>query len=64
MDTRRIYSQAALAWGTAMELSSRSAKRLFKQPGPFVIAVVKQFRANQGILLAGAVAYYTSLWKG
>src|SRR5246127_2274776 len=45
----------------AMELSSQSAKRLFKQPGPFAIAVIKQFRANQGILLAGAVAYYTLL---
>src|ERR1051326_6185149 len=44
-----------------MELSSQSAKRLFKQPGPFAIAVIKQFRANQGILLAGAVAYYTLL---
>jgi membrane protein len=45
----------------AMELSSRSAKRLFEQPGPFAIAVIKQFRANQGILLAGGVAYYTLL---
>src|ERR1700719_2042357 len=45
----------------AMELSSQSAKRLFKQPGPFAIAVIKQFRANQGVLLAGAVAYYTLL---
>src|ERR1700694_3786084 len=45
----------------AMELSSQSAKRLFKQPGTFALAVVKQFRANQGVLLAGAVAYYTLL---
>ena len=45
----------------AMELSSQSAKRLFKQPGLFAIAVIKQFRANQGVLLAGAVAYYTLL---
>src|SRR5438309_10971516 len=44
-----------------MELSSQSAKRLFKQPGPFAIAVITQFRANQGVLLAGAVAYYTLL---
>jgi hypothetical protein len=27
----------------------------------FALAVVKQFRANQGVLLAGAVAYYTLL---
>ena len=45
----------------AMKLSSQSAKRLFKQPGPFALAVIKQFRANQGVLLAGAVAYYTLL---
>ena len=45
----------------AMELSSQSAKRLFKQPGTFALAVIKQFRANQGVLLAGAVAYYTLL---
>src|ERR1700738_3319389 len=47
--------------GMAMELSSQSAKRLFKQPGTFALAVIKQFRANQGVLLAGAVAYYTLL---
>ncbi len=45
----------------AMEVSSQSAKRLFKQPGNFALAVIKQFRANQGLLLAGAVAYYTLL---
>jgi membrane protein len=46
----------------AMKLSNQSAKRLlFKQPGPFALAVIKQFRANQGLLLAGAVAYYTLL---
>src|ERR1700721_2262254 len=45
----------------AMKLSSHSAKRVFKQPGPFAIAVIKQFRANQGCLLAGAVAYYPLL---
>jgi YihY family inner membrane protein len=40
---------------------SQSAKRLFRQPGAFALSVIKQFRANQGILLAGAVAYYTLL---
>jgi membrane protein len=40
---------------------SQSAKHLFKQLGPFALAVIKQFRANQGLLLAGAVAYYTLL---
>src|SRR5207249_4912124 len=43
-----------------MRLSRQSAS-LFKRLGPFALAVIKQFRANQGFLLAGAVAYYTLL---
>ena len=39
----------------------RSARKVLKHPGAFVFAVIKQFRANQGLLLAGAVAYYTLL---
>ena len=31
------------------------------QPGTFALRVLKAFRANQGLLLAGAVAYYTLL---
>jgi len=38
-----------------------TAKAIAKDPGPFVIRVAKGFRANQGFLLAGAVAYYTLL---
>ena len=30
-------------------------------PGAFALQVLKAFRANQGLLLAGAVAYYTLL---
>lgn len=30
-------------------------------PGAFALQVIKAFRANQGLLLAGAVAYYTLL---
>ena len=41
--------------------AGRTAKKVFKQPGAFALAVIKQFRANQGVLLAGAVAYYTLL---
>ena len=44
-----------------MKQSGQSATRVFKQPGAFALSVIKQFRANQGILLAGAVAYYTLL---
>ena len=32
-----------------------------KRPGPFTLRVLKGFKANQGLLLAGAVAYYTLL---
>src|ERR1035437_9033838 len=38
-----------------------TAKKVFKRPGAFAMAVIRQFRANQGVLLAGAVAYYTLL---
>ena len=41
--------------------AGRAASRISKQPGAFAVAVIKQFRANQGVLLAGAVAYYTLL---
>ena len=30
-------------------------------PGAFALRVLRAFRANQGLLLAGAVAYYTLL---
>src|ERR1035437_10563923 len=46
----------------------RSAERLkhpvteiLKHPGTFALRVLKGFKANQGLLLAGAVAYYTLL---
>jgi membrane protein len=45
----------------SMKTSSQSAKRLLARPGAFALAVIKQFRANQGVLLAGAVAYYSLL---
>jgi YihY family inner membrane protein len=34
---------------------------VLKHPGAFAIQTLKRFRANQGILLAGAVAYYALL---
>jgi membrane protein len=39
----------------------RRATKVLQRPGAFVLAVIKGFRANQGVLLAGAVAYYTLL---
>ncbi|QPF75970.1 YihY/virulence factor BrkB family protein [Roseateles sp. DAIF2] len=37
------------------------AAQLLRHPGRFLLDVLKAFRANQGLLLAGAVAYYALL---
>ncbi len=37
------------------------AAHVLKHPGAFALQVLKSFRANQGLLLAGAVAYYALL---
>lgn len=44
-----------------MQAFGRSAKKALRHPAAFGLAVIKQFRANQGLLLAGAVAYYALL---
>jgi len=41
--------------------SRPAAARVLAQPGAFALRVLKGFRANQGLLLAGAVAYYALL---
>jgi len=38
-----------------------NTRKVLKHPGAFALRVLKGFRANQGLLLAGAVAYYTLL---
>lgn len=38
-----------------------AARRVLAHPGTFALRVLKGFRANQGLLLAGAVAYYALL---
>jgi len=35
--------------------------RLLSQPGHFLLRVLRSFRRNQGLLLSGAIAYYTLL---
>jgi membrane protein len=42
-------------------LLKHPATDILLHPGPFVWRVLKGFKANQGLLLAGAVAYYTLL---
>jgi YihY family inner membrane protein len=42
-------------------LFDQHALYIAKHPGPFILQTLKAFRANQGLLLAGAVAYYALL---
>lgn len=44
-----------------MHIIDRQARQILTHPGAFAIQVLKGFRANQGLLLAGAVAYYALL---
>ena len=44
-----------------MRLLSPQAARFLQRPGAFALQVLRAFRANQGLLLAGAIAYYTLL---
>ena len=42
-------------------LVTPEAKQIILHPAAFALQVIRAFRANQGLLLAGAVAYYTLL---
>ena len=44
-----------------MKLIDAQAAQVLKNPGAFALQTLKAFRANQGLLLAGAVAYYALL---
>ena len=44
-----------------MKIVSPEALQILKHPAAFTLQVIRAFRANQGLLLAGAVAYYTLL---
>ncbi len=44
-----------------MPFISPVARQILAHPGAFVLQTLKGFRANQGLLLAGAVAYYALL---
>ncbi len=44
-----------------MKRFASNARKALRHPVAFALAVLKQFRANQGLLLAGAVAYYALL---
>ena len=44
-----------------MKKFASNARKALRHPLAFALAVLRQFRANQGLLLAGAVAYYALL---
>ncbi len=44
-----------------MPLINRQAALVLNHPAAFALRTVRSFRANQGLLLAGAVAYYALL---
>jgi membrane protein len=44
-----------------MQMVGQRAAYVLTHPGVFAIRVLKSFRANQGLLLAGALAYYALL---
>jgi membrane protein len=44
-----------------MHMIGYKARQVLKNPGRFALQALKGFRANQGLLLAGAVAYYALL---
>ncbi len=44
-----------------MQVHPRPAAQILQAPGAFALRTLKAFRANQGLLLAGAVAYYALL---
>src|SRR5215207_5775080 len=57
----RAAGRERLGRGFTMWRLGRRATKVLQRPGAFALAVLKGFRANQGVLLAGAVAYYTLL---
>ena len=44
-----------------MRILGQQSRYVATHPGAFALRVLRAFRANQGLLLAGAVAYYTLL---
>jgi membrane protein len=44
-----------------MRMIGHPARKILTHPGAFAVQTLRAFRANQGLLLAGAVAYYALL---
>src|SRR5580765_6798236 len=58
---RRVPYPLSLAGATSMRTFGQQAAYVVKHPGTFALRVLRAFRANQGLLLAGACAYYMLL---
>ena len=56
-----MKSPNALQRYLSVKLIGPAAQYVLRHPGRFAWATLKAFRANQGLLLAGAVAYYALL---
>jgi membrane protein len=54
-------SAARMRHSRIMPANSSALSYVLQHPGAFMLRTLKGFRANQGLLLAGAVAYYTLL---
>src|SRR5258706_16442094 len=50
-----------VAIAASMRAHGPAVTHVLTHPGAFAMQTLKGFRANQGLLLAGAVAYYTLL---
>jgi YihY family inner membrane protein len=57
----RAAAPACILTGMPLPLLSPTAAHVLSHPGAFTVRVLKGFRDNQGLLLAGAVAYYALL---
>ena len=62
-DPEPVPSQPAFddSQGLALKFIGTSGLRVLRHPATFARSTLKAFRANQGLLLAGAVAYYALL---
>ena len=57
----RVDPQAPTLRASLTRFVGAQAAQVIKQPGVFALRTLRSFRANQGLLLAGAVAYYALL---
>jgi YihY family inner membrane protein len=57
----RVQSSRVLATPRQRPGPSSAARKIARDPIGFAVQTVRAFRANQGLLLAGGVAYYTLL---